>query len=57
MKKPFTTPRLKNHGALGEITQAFGSSGAADTVEFAGKTFPGSIFGASGSQDGIVGPK
>ena len=57
MKKPFVTPKLRNHGALGEITQAFGTSGAADTFEFAGRTFPGSIIGASGSQDGIVGPK
>jgi hypothetical protein len=57
MKKPFITPKLKNHGALGEVTQAYGASGAADTVFFAGKAFAGSLFGTSGSQDGVVGPK
>jgi hypothetical protein len=54
MKKLFTVPSLKNHGALEEITQAYGSSSATDTVFFNGKPFN---LGSTGSSDGVVIPK
>lgn len=53
MKKQFNAPKLKQHGALQEITQAFGSSSASDTVFFNGRAFGN----ATGSQDGNVIPK
>jgi hypothetical protein len=53
MKKTFTSPKLKHHGLLGEITQAYGSSSATDLIQYGSVTFPG----AGGSQDGTVIPK
>ncbi len=55
MKKAFTVPRLKHHGALEEITQAYGSSSSQDTLFFNGAAF--TLPGITGSQDGIVMPK
>jgi hypothetical protein len=57
MKKAFTAPSLKHHGALQEITQALGSSSAQDTIFVGGKSFPGSVLGLSGSSDAILIPK
>ncbi|MDJ0798455.1 MAG: lasso peptide [Calothrix sp. MO_167.B12] len=57
MKKPYIIPQLTMHGSIEDITQAYGRSGASDTFEFNGKTFPGSVIGASGSRDGVVIPK
>jgi hypothetical protein len=54
MKKPFNAPRLKNHGALEEVTQLFGSGSRQDTGSFNGQTF--SFPGVTGSRDGIVVP-
>jgi hypothetical protein len=55
MKKMFTVPCLKNHGALEEITQALGSASAQDTIFISGKPF--TLPGVTGSSDGIVVPK
>jgi hypothetical protein len=55
MKKAFTAPSLKHHGALQEITQAFGGGSAQDTLFIAGKPF--TLPGITGSSDGIVVPK
>jgi hypothetical protein len=55
MKKMFTVPCLKNHGALEEITQAYGSSSAQDTIFFNGQPF--TLPGVTGSSDGTVIPK
>jgi hypothetical protein len=57
MKKAYNAPKLTNHGNVEEITQAFGDSGAADTFEVNGRTFPGSTLGLSGSQNGVLVPK
>lgn len=57
MKKSFVAPQLKNHGALSEVTQAFGDPGPSDTLFLGNASFPGSVLGLSGSQDGVVGPK
>ncbi len=57
MKKPYIIPQLTMHGSIEDITQAYGGDGSSDTVEFNGETFPGSMFGASGSRDGVVVPK
>ena len=53
MKKQFNAPKLKHHGALQEITQAFGATSSTDTVFFNGTPFGT----ATGSQDGNVIPK
>lgn len=53
MKKQFNAPKLKQHGALQEITQAFGASSTTDTIFFNGKP----LGEATGSQDGIVIPR
>ncbi|NJO62451.1 MAG: lasso peptide [Richelia sp. RM2_1_2] len=57
MKKAYNAPKLTTHGNIESITQAFGTSGAEDTVQFNGVTLAGSLFGASGSQDGVVIPE
>ena len=57
MKKAYNTPQLTAHGNIESITQAFGTPGGADTVEFAGVTVPGAAFGRSGSIDGVVVPE
>jgi hypothetical protein len=55
MKKTFTAPCLRNHGALQEITQALGTSSAQDTVFVGTRGFQ--LPGVTGSSDGIVVPK
>ena len=53
MKKTYETPELTVHGTVEELTQAFGSASAQDTIIYGSFSFPGS----GGSQDGIVIPK
>jgi hypothetical protein len=53
MKKTYETPKVTVLGAIEEITQAFGSSSATDTIYYGSLTFPGN----GGSQDGIVVPR
>lgn len=53
MKKPYETPKLIVHGTVEGMTQAFGNSGAADTILYGTFSFPGN----GGSQDGVVVPK
>jgi hypothetical protein len=55
MKKTFTAPCLRNHGALQEVTQALGTSSAQDTVFVGTRGFQ--LPGVTGSSDGIVVPK
>jgi hypothetical protein len=55
MKKAFTAPSLKHHGALQEITQALGTSSAQDTIFIGSRGFQ--LPGVTGSSDGIVVPK
>lgn len=57
MKKAYNAPQLTVHGNVEEITKAFGNPGAADTFQNAfGVSFPGSVIGQSGSQNGVVVP-
>jgi hypothetical protein len=53
MKKTYETPKVTVLGTIEEITQAFGSSSATDTIYYGSLTFPGN----GGSQDGIVVPR
>ncbi|AFY46593.1 hypothetical protein Nos7524_0687 [Nostoc sp. PCC 7524] len=57
MKKAYAAPQLTVHGNVEDVTNAFGASGANDTIQFNGNTFPGSIIGASGSQNGTINPQ
>jgi hypothetical protein len=56
MKKAYIAPKLTVHGSVEDVTNAFGTPGGSDTVQYAGQTFPGSLFGASGSINGGVDP-
>ena len=53
MKEKYETPKVIVHGTIEEMTQAFGSASAADTIIYGSFAFPGN----GGSQDGIVVPK
>jgi len=53
MKETYETPKLIVHGTVEEMTQAFGSASAADTIYYSPW---GSFPGAGGSQDGVVVP-
>lgn len=53
MKKDYETPKLFVHGAVEDMTQAFGSLSAEDTIIYGNFSFPGN----GGSQDGVVVPK
>jgi hypothetical protein len=57
MKKAYAAPQLTVHGNVEDVTNAFGASGANDTIQFNGQTFPGSIIGASGSINGTINPQ
>ena len=52
MKKAYETPKVIVHGTVEEMTQAFGTSSAIDTIIYGSFAFQG-----TGSQDGIVVPK
>ncbi|YAF95740.1 MAG: lasso peptide [Nodularia sp. CChRGM 3473] len=60
MKKQYSTPTLKSHGNVEEITQFFGASSANDFLFFAGGTSPISTPGGpitgGGSVDGVITP-
>ncbi|MGG6296559.1 lasso peptide [Leptolyngbya sp. AN02str] len=53
MKKAYTAPKLTNHGNVESLTQAFGSSPAADVVYIGGSNVPTNV-GSTGSVDGII---
>jgi len=53
MKKAYETPKVIVHGTVEEMTRAFGTSSAADTIIYGSFSFPGN----GGSQDGIVVPQ
>jgi len=53
MKEKYETPKVIVHGTIEEMTQAFGSASAADTIIYGSFSFSGS----GGSQDGIVIPQ
>jgi hypothetical protein len=53
MKRTYETPKITILGTIEEITQAFGSSSATDTIYFGGAAYGG----FTGSRDGIVVPK
>jgi hypothetical protein len=53
MKKTYETPKLVIHGTVEEMTQAFGSASATDTIIYGSFSFPGN----GGSQDGVVIPQ
>jgi hypothetical protein len=56
MKKTYEKPKITVLGTIEEITQAFGSSSAADVIYFGGQPLP-TLMPTHGSQDGIVVPK
>ena len=53
MKQAYETPRLVEHGTVEQLTQAFGSSSATDTIYYGSY---GGFPGHGGSQDGVVVP-
>jgi len=52
MKNRYETPKVIMHGTIEEMTQAFGSASAADTIVYGSFAFQG-----TGSSDGIVVPQ
>lgn len=57
MKKAYNAPKLTNYGSVQDVTNAFGTPGRQDTFQVGGQTFPGSVVGLSGSQDGVLVPE
>ncbi|MBW4557538.1 MAG: lasso peptide [Trichormus sp. ATA11-4-KO1] len=60
MKKQYSTPTLKTHGNVEEITQFFGASSQNDFLFFAGNnspiSAPGGPITGGGSIDGVINP-
>ena len=56
MKKAYTAARLTKYGSVEELTQAFGSSPAADFVYVGGSNVQNGI-PSTGSTDGVITPK
>lgn len=56
MKKTYTAARLTTYGSVEDLTQAFGSSSAADFVYIGGSNVEQG-FESTGSRDGIITPK
>jgi hypothetical protein len=59
MKRTYETPKITILGTIEEITQAFGSSSAADALYIGGTPLPSPPggFGFTGSRDGQVVPR
>jgi hypothetical protein len=54
MKRTYETPKITVLGTIEEMTQAFGSSSATDTIYIGGTPLP--YGGFTGSRDGQVVP-
>jgi hypothetical protein len=54
MKKTYETPELTVHGTVEDLTQALGSSSAADYVIIGGRSFGHPLL--DGSQDFVIKP-